>query len=285
MELQEIRDRINAIDSQMAELFRQRMEAVREVAAYKKERGLPVEDIVREQKLIQSNAGLIEDEDIRSFYIPFLQNTMDISKKWQHRLMGSLRIACDGEDAGSRNAAECIFPEGNIQSCESFEDVYRSVECGRNDVAVLPLENSDRGEVGKVYDLIYSGSLYVNSIYAVENGGTTTRYAVISRVQKEQTDPDSSEALLIMFTVRDEIGGLAKAINIISAYDFNMRVMRSRPMKDLPWHYYFYAELAGDCSQENAAKITRALGAACPVVRIAGRYTEKSIGAAGGPSL
>jgi len=87
MELQEIRDRISAIDSQMAGLFSQRMEAVREVAEYKKERGLPIEDSVREQKLIRSNAGLIEDEDIRSFYISFLRNTMDISKEWQRLLM------------------------------------------------------------------------------------------------------------------------------------------------------------------------------------------------------
>ena len=83
-----------------------------------------------------------------------------------------------------------------------------------------------------------------------------------------------SEALLMMFTVKDEIGGLAKAINIISAYDYNMRVMRSRPLKDLPWHYYFYAEMVGSCSDESCERIIRALGASCPVVKIAGRFAE-----------
>ena len=140
-------------------------------------------------------------------------------------------------------------------------------------MALLPLENSFSGEVGKVYDLIFSGDLYVNDIYAVETAEGTTRYAVLSRVDSAPGEGSGEESLLVMFTVRDEVGGLAKAINIISAYDFNMRVMRSRPMKDLPWHYYFYAELAGDCSAESADRLIRALRASCPVVKLAGRFT------------
>ena len=116
------------------------------------------------------------------------------------------------------------------------------MEDGKADVAVLPLENSDKGDVGKVYDMIFSGSLYVNSIKAIEHDGSTTRYATLSRVLNEHKGGGGPEGILIMFTVKDEVGGLAKAINIISAYSYNMRVMRSRPMKNLPWHYYFYSE-------------------------------------------
>ena len=43
-ELQEARDVIQGVDRQMAVLFEERMEAVRKVAAYKKERGIPVLD-------------------------------------------------------------------------------------------------------------------------------------------------------------------------------------------------------------------------------------------------
>ena len=42
MDLQESREVIRQVDEEMAKLFVKRMEAVRSVAAYKKERGLPI---------------------------------------------------------------------------------------------------------------------------------------------------------------------------------------------------------------------------------------------------
>ena len=79
-------------------------------------------------------------------------------------------------------------------------------------------------------------------------------------------------AFLLLFTVKDEVGGLAKAINLISAYNFNMKVLRSRPMKDLPWHYYFYAEVEGNADSENGRRMISALKGACPMVKVAGHF-------------
>ena len=47
--LEDARKIINEVDRAMAELFVKRMEAVETVAAYKKERGLPVLDAAREE--------------------------------------------------------------------------------------------------------------------------------------------------------------------------------------------------------------------------------------------
>ena len=275
MELKEARELINEIDAKMAELFEKRMEAVKEVAEYKSERGLPIEDRERELSLIESMSSVVKDDGIRPFYVSFLQSTMDISKSWQKKLLNGIRVACAEEKlSDGKFASELIFPSGNITAYEKFEEAYMAVVNGDCDVAVLPLENSDRGEVGKVYDLIFSGSLHVNSIKAIEADGSTTRYAVLSRADNDMDSDADHESFLIMFTVRDEVGGLAKAINLISAYDFNMRVLRSRPLHDLPWHYYFYAELEGDCSRKSEERISRALSAACPVFKIAGRFEE-----------
>lgn len=275
MELKEIRNRIDVIDSAMAELFEKRMEAVADVAAYKSERGLAIEDLAREQQLIDEKSALIEDEEIRALYISFLRNLMDISKKRQHRLMYGLRVACAGDEGSDGHKAACaVFPESEAVIYRHCSEAYRAAETGECDVAVLPLENSFSGEVGKVYDLIFSGTLFVNDVYAVGNNGSTTRYAVLSRAESKAQPAAGDEALLMMFTVKDEIGGLAKAVNIISAYDYNMRVMRSRPLKGLPWHYYFYAEMVGSCSDESCERIVRALGASCPVVKIAGRFAD-----------
>ena len=276
MELKDAREKISAIDTKMAELFKERMETVKEVAAYKSERGLPIEDRERELALIKSKSALIDDEELKSLYVSFLQKTMDISKNWQHKLIKGVRVACAEEKYGDgKPAAEYFFPEGNIAAFEKFEEAYKAVEEGNCDVAVLPLENSDRGEAGKVYDMIFAGNLFVNSIRSIEKDGSTTRYAALSRIRNEEAIASDTETFLIMFTVKDEVGGLAKAINIISAYSYNMRVLRSRPMRHLPWHYYFYAELTGKTAPGSEEKLMRALNAACPVAKVAGHFTEE----------
>ena len=276
MDIREIRDRIDSIDNEMADLFEKRMQIVKEVADFKRERGISVEDHDREKKIIEKHSTRIEDNRIRALYINFQQEVMEISKRWQHMLLNGMSVACPGDaQSAAYKAAETIFPDSNIAVYEKCREAYKAVEDGVCELAVLPLENSYSGEVGKVYDLIFSGDLYVNDILSVEGKDSTTRYAIISRVESTPEEGNGCDAFLIMFTVRDEIGGLAKAINIISAYDFNMRVLRSRPLKDLQWHYYFYAELEGNCSTKNAERLRRALSAACPVVRIAGTISEK----------
>lgn len=94
MDLKEIRDRISDIDTAMAGLFAERMKAAGEVARYKLERGLPIEDLERERQLIEEKSALIDDEETRDLYIRFLQTTMDISKSLQYRVMNGLKASC-----------------------------------------------------------------------------------------------------------------------------------------------------------------------------------------------
>ena len=357
MDIQDARERIRETDEQMAALFLKRMEAVREVAAWKKERGLPIEDLVQEKKKIEQQSSLIDDEELRPYYIRFLQDTMDVSKRLQHRLMHGQKIAYSGvEGAFAQIAAGRIFPEGTPVACASFEAAYEAVENGDCDLAVLPIENSHAGEVGQVIDLMLAGTLHVNAVYSLsvvqnlvglpgtrkeeirkvisypqalmqcqtyirnngfetqtaentaiaartvaelqekdiaaiaseetaklyglsildhdinEDRANTTRFAVFSKTEGFPGEKKDGNAFILLFTVRDEVGGLAKAINVISAYDYNMRVLRSRPMKDLPWHYYFYAEVEGDDRSERGKRMLSALHGACTQVKIAGRY-------------
>ena len=88
-----------------------------------------------------------------------------------------------------------------------------------------------------------------------------------------------------MFTVKDEAGGLAKAVNVISAHNFNMRVLRSRPMKNLPWHYYFYAEVEGDDRSAEGRGMISALRGVCPSLKVAGHYTAAANVKQGGETI
>ena len=118
-----------------------------------------------------------------------------------------------------------------------------------------------------------------------ESKTNTTRFAVFSRVESRAPEKKRGSAFLLLFTVKDEVGGLAKAINIISAYDFNMRVLRSRPMKELPWHYYFYAEVEGDDTSEKGRRMIGALKGSCPMAKVVGHYTAAVNAQQGGESI
>ena len=165
----EAREIINETDKQIAELFEKRMQAVKQVAEYKKERGLPIFDSSRENEVVKANSDFITDESIKEFYVPFIKNTMDVSKRYQHRIMEALNVAYSGvEGAFAHIAAGRIFPDGNRISYPDFKAAYEAVEKGECDCAVIPIENSRAGEVGQAIDLMFSGSLYVNGVYSLD---------------------------------------------------------------------------------------------------------------------
>ena len=168
-DLEQARAIISEADREMAKVFEKRMAAVRTVAAYKKANGLPITDRSREEEMLREEAGLIEDESLRPFYVSFLRETIGISKSYQHRLMDGMRVAYSGVEGAFANiAAEKIFPDATCVAHADFAAAYRAVEEGTCDCAVLPIENSQNGDVGRVLDLAYFGKLYVSGVYEVE---------------------------------------------------------------------------------------------------------------------
>lgn len=98
----------------------------------------------------------------------------------------------------------------------------------------------------------------------------TTRFAVFTRAENTQT---SGICSALMFTVRNEAGALARAIDVIGHYGFNMRTLRSRPMKELLWQYYFYVEAEGDLHSPDGQNMLRALAVFCDKLKPVGCYT------------
>ncbi len=357
--LDKARAEINEIDKAMAELFVRRMRAAETVAEYKKERGLAILDEKREQEVIRRNSALIDDEQIREFYINFLGETMAVSRAYQNRLISGMRVAFSGtEGAFAHIAASKLYPTAEKVAYGDFASAYRSVERGECDVAVLPVENSYNGEVGQVTDLMFSGSLYVNGMFDLpvtqdllakpgvkleeirevvshpqafgqcseyikrhgftrhefantalaakwvaeaadrsvaaigsreaaeifglevldhdinENKRNSTRFAIFSRVASKRASGEGGLHSILLFTVRNEAGALARAIDVIGQMGFNMRTLRSRPMKELLWEYYFYVEVEGNIKSEAGDKLMTELSELCDRLKFAGTYIK-----------
>lgn len=108
-----------------------------------------------------------------------------------------------------------------------------------------------------------------------ERNVNTTRFAVFSRAQAKAAA--AKDCFILLFTVNNVVGALAKAVNIICAHGFNMRVLRSRPVRNVPWQYYFYVEAEGDPDGEEGRRMLNALSVCCDSLKVVGHYSPKNI--------
>lgn len=81
------RENINRIDREIAKLFEERMREVEEVIAYKLENNLEILDSGREKEVIERNSKLLKNENLKKYYIDFLENMMRISKDYQKDIL------------------------------------------------------------------------------------------------------------------------------------------------------------------------------------------------------
>lgn len=103
------------------------------------------------------------------------------------------------------------------------------------------------------------------------SGSNTTRFAAFSRV-KNTCGASRQSHFILMFTVKNEAGALAKTLNIIGSHGYNMSCLRSRPMKNLLWNYYFYLELEGNIYSEDGSDMIRELATICDRLKLLGSF-------------
>lgn len=87
MDLNEARRQIDEIDAQLVELFRRRMEASRDVAAWKKANGKPLTDPERERKKLEQVKALA-GEEMADYTAELYETLFTLSKKYQAKLNG-----------------------------------------------------------------------------------------------------------------------------------------------------------------------------------------------------
>ena len=87
-DLKEIRNELDRIDDQLIRLFSQRMSLARDVAAYKKEHGLPILDTGREREII-NRVSLEAGEDMAHYAKLLYQTLFSVSKAYQARQLYS----------------------------------------------------------------------------------------------------------------------------------------------------------------------------------------------------
>ncbi len=83
LDLSEIRDRIDKIDSSLVELLEERMKIVEDVARYKKENNMKIFDPKREEEVIQKNTDRVKNNELKKYIEKILNDIMSVSKEYQ----------------------------------------------------------------------------------------------------------------------------------------------------------------------------------------------------------
>ncbi len=152
----------------------------------------------------------------------------------------------------------------NTMECENTAVAARRVrDMGDATVAAIASE-----ETAGLYGL----DLLERGINDAANN--STRFAVLSRAQNRPAHTGLREdaGFILMFTVQNRAGALAQTLNIIGAHGYNMKTLRSRPMKELQWNYYFYIEAEGNINNSNGEMLMRELSAICARLKLVGMY-------------
>ncbi len=89
--LSEYRAELDGIDAEMAILFEKRMNTVKNIAEYKKQNGIPVTDLKRENEMLNNNSQYVSEKN-RVYYRDFLKSVTDNSKRFQSSQIGVLAV-------------------------------------------------------------------------------------------------------------------------------------------------------------------------------------------------
>jgi chorismate mutase/prephenate dehydratase len=102
-----------------------------------------------------------------------------------------------------------------------------------------------------------------------DNAANATRFLVLGRQCGPPTGQDRTS---LMFSIRDEVGALHKALAPFRRFRLNMTKIESRPSKRKAWEYFFFVDCDGHSEDSKVAKAIDLLGHHCSFVKVLGSF-------------
>jgi chorismate mutase / prephenate dehydratase len=159
MNIEELRKKIDAIDSRIVELIAERQGVSKEIGKGKNRTARVIEDREREMRVLEhvrqlARDGNISPADVETIY----KQIISASKKVQQ-----VSVAFQGEPGAYSEEAAIRFFGKSTKGLpyDSFDAVFEVVERGDVPFAIVPVENSLEGSVTRAYDLLLDSSLMV----------------------------------------------------------------------------------------------------------------------------
>lgn len=148
--LQTLRQRIDSVDDELLRLLAERARLAQEVGRLKQ--GNHVYRPEREAQVLRrikaANPGPLSDEAVARLFREIMSACLALEQP--------LRVAYLGPP-GTFSQAAAVKHFGHAAQtvdCPSIDDVFRQAEAGMVDYAVVPVENSTEGAIGRTLDLL-----------------------------------------------------------------------------------------------------------------------------------
>ena len=182
MELKECRERLDAIDREIVDLFEKRMDICEKVAEDKIRTGKKIFDNERERAKLEAVKGFASDDFRRHGVEELFMQLMSMSRKLQYgileqsgvkgrvpfipveelELSGATVVYQGTEGAYSQQAMQAFFgKEVRNFNVSTFREAMLAIYEGNADFGVLPIENSSAGIVSENYDLLVDFENYI----------------------------------------------------------------------------------------------------------------------------
>jgi chorismate mutase/prephenate dehydratase len=97
-----------------------------------------------------------------------------------------------------------------------------------------------------------------------------TRFVVVGA--EEQVAPVAGEKISILFSVKNEVGVLAKILAPLGRAGIDVLKIESRPKRGHLWDYIFFMDLCGDLEDRNVARAVSAIRKHCVWLKVLGSY-------------
>lgn len=209
-DLSEIRKEFDQIDRKLLELFEARMELALSVAEYKKHKGMPVYDPIRENEKLETLREMTKNKENVSAVTDLFSQIMLLSRRVQYSALKSFddlgfesverfraddrtKIAYYGEAGSYTEQAmlEYFNKQGVGIPMQTFEEVMEALKEGQAEYGVLPIENSSTGTLSDIFDLLaeYDNYIIGEHLVPIDHSLWGTNDADISTIKTVYSHP------------------------------------------------------------------------------------------------
>ena len=160
-ELGVVRSEIDALDTQLLEILSQRARCAQKVGEIKARHGdagfiyRPEREAQVLRRLQELNKGPLPSENVTLLFREVMSACLSLEQPLSIAFLGPLGSFTGSAATKHFGHAARLLPQNSI------DDVFREVEAGHAHYAVVPVENSTEGAVGRSMDLLFSTPLKI----------------------------------------------------------------------------------------------------------------------------
>ncbi|MFT7538568.1 MAG: chorismate mutase/prephenate dehydratase [Lysobacterales bacterium] len=159
MNLDDLRKKINVLDSKLVKFLNERADLSIEIGEYKKSNNSAIYAPHREKEVLdylkRLNKGPMTDEAFEAIYREVMSSSISLEKELNISYLGT-------EGSFTHMAANKKFgSQVNYVSCSSILEVFQKVERKECDYGVVPIENSVEGAVTHTFDILVDSDLRI----------------------------------------------------------------------------------------------------------------------------